>query len=299
MSEPSNPLDGVRKLVQRRLPEAGDSPIEWFGAGLENEVFLVGGDLVVRIRKEPDPLLRATAVRHESALLAIVGRISPVPVPEPVFTDPAAGALAYRLLPGVPLREYPVDGSARLAAPLAGLLDRLHAVPIAEVRNLVPVDNEPLTVWLADTADDYRDVAARLDGRQRRAVEDFLARTPPARPDTLTLCHNDLGAEHLLVDPDTGMLTGVIDWSDASIADPAYDLALILRDLGPQVYHAVLEGYSHPFDDTHRERAAFYARCALLEDLAHGVRTGERRYLDANLALMNRTFEPGPEGLGK
>lgn len=43
-------------------------------------------------------------------------------------------------------------------------------------------------------------------------------------------------------------------------------------------------------DDDQRERAVFYARCALLEDLAHGVRTGHERYTVAALANLRRTF---------
>jgi aminoglycoside phosphotransferase (APT) family kinase protein len=36
----------------------------------------------------------------------------------------------------------------------------------------------------------------------------------------LVLSHNDLGIEHVLVDPATLEVTGVVDWSDAAIVDP-------------------------------------------------------------------------------
>ena len=35
---------------------------------------------------------------------------------------------------------------------------------------------------------------------------------------------------------------------------------------------------------------AFYARCALLEDLAYGARSGDERYRRAALANLARTF---------
>ncbi len=38
----------------------------------------------------------------------------------------------------------------------------------------------------------------------------------------------------MLVDPDTWEVTGIIDWSDAAIVDPAYDFGLLYRDLGPR-----------------------------------------------------------------
>jgi aminoglycoside phosphotransferase (APT) family kinase protein len=72
-------------------------------------------------------------------------------------------------------------------------------------------------------------------------------------------CHNDLGIEHVLVAPDSGAITGVIDWSDAALTDPARDFGLVHRDLGPAALAAALTNY--PAGDTAalRERAAFYA----------------------------------------
>ena len=79
--------------------------------------------------------------------------------------------------------------------------------------------------------------------------------------------HNDLGIEHVLVDPDTGAVTGIIDWTDAAIVDPAYDFGLIFRDLG------ILRGGA----ELH-ERAVFYARCKVFEDLRYGLSTGLTSY---------------------
>jgi aminoglycoside phosphotransferase (APT) family kinase protein len=104
------------------------------------------------------------------------------------------------------------------------------------------------------------------------------------------LCHNDLGAEHLLTDTATSTLTGVIDWSDAAVTDPAHDFALVYRDLGPALFDLVLSHYGHGFDRVDRDRAVFYARCALIEDLAYGLSTGPRHYADAALAHLLPTF---------
>jgi hypothetical protein len=100
--------------------------------------------------------------------------------------------------------------------------------------------------------------------------------------------HNDLGIEHVLVDPDTGMVTGVIDWSDAAIVDPAIDVGLLYRDLGPAAARAALGSYRTEVNDlaTLEERAVFYARCRVFEDLAYGLQMGRRSYVDKSLATM-------------
>jgi aminoglycoside phosphotransferase (APT) family kinase protein len=122
-------------------------------------------------------------------------------------------------------------------------------------------------------------------------VENFLERTPPAEPRAAVFCHNDLGAEHVLVDVKTNTVTGVIDWADAAVSDPARDLALVYRDLGPEVFELTLAYYGQPFDDADRERALFYARCKLIEDIAYGLGSpGAQRYAEAGFAHLARTF---------
>jgi len=77
-----------------------------------------------------------------------------------------------------------------------------------------------------------------------------------------------LGAEHLLADLEASTPTGVIDWADAAVADPADDVGLLLRDLGPNVMAAVMRRYRPRIDDPSLPvRALFHARCKTLEDL--------------------------------
>jgi aminoglycoside phosphotransferase (APT) family kinase protein len=220
-----------------------------------------------------------------------VAGLSTLPVPEPVFVDAEAGLLAYVKLSGVPLIDHPVAEPALLAPALGRFLSRLHQAHLAKVQALVEWDTYPLLAWREDAQRDYREIVEHIAAAARPLVEDFLARTPPAEPRAAVFCHNDLGAEHVLVDVETNAVTGVIDWADAAIADPARDLALIYRDLGTEIFELMVDCYEGRFDDSDRERAVFYARCKLIEDIAYGVRTGARPYVEAGLARLARTFE--------
>jgi aminoglycoside phosphotransferase (APT) family kinase protein len=55
------------------------------------------------------------------------------------------------------------------------------------------------------------------------------------------LCHGDLKAAHVLVD--TGAVAGVIDWGDAVIADPIWDIARFAQRLDARSLALLLEGY--------------------------------------------------------
>ena len=277
-------VDEIRALLARHLPGYEVRSMVGLGEGLDNAVYEVNGELVVRASKEADPRRRSEATRSEAELLAAVARFSTLPVPEPVFADAEAGVLAYFNLPGLPFMDRPAEEPARLAPALGGFFRRLHRAPLREIEPLVQRDFYPLTAWLEGAERDYRQIAQRVPAADRRLVEGFLGNTPPAEPRAEAFCHNDLGAEHVLVDVGTGAITGVIDWTDAAIADPA-------RDLGPKVFDLALAHYGGRFDDADRGRAAFYARCRLLEDVAYGLGTpGVARYAEAGLSHLARTF---------
>jgi aminoglycoside phosphotransferase (APT) family kinase protein len=106
--------------------------------------------------------------------------------------------------------------------------------------------------------------------------------------------HNDLGIQHVLVDPDTCAITGIIDWTDAAIADPAYDFGLLLRDLGRAGLEAALGSYRRQISDREslRQRALFYARCSVFEDLAYGLDRHDASFVDNSLAAIEWLFPP-------
>jgi hypothetical protein len=56
--------------------------------------------------------------------------------------------------------------------------------------------------------------------------------------------------------------------------------------------HAALGGYRTGVNDlvTLEERALFYARSSLFEDLAYGIQTGQDKYVHKSLAAMAWLF---------
>ena len=67
-----------------------------------------------------------------------------------------------------------------------------------------------------------------------------------------SLIHGDLQAEHVLVD--SGGVSGVIDWSDAGLGDPHYDLAVLTVGHAEHL-DAVVDGYGTFVD---RDRISGY-----------------------------------------
>jgi aminoglycoside phosphotransferase (APT) family kinase protein len=288
----------VRRMVAAHLPNYRVDSVVQVGEGSDHLAYEVNGELIVRCSREPDPAARAAGVDREARLLAAVAAISPLPVPQPSLTIPEHGMLAYRKLPGVPLLDLPQPQrsahDSAIAATLGELLAALHAAPLGQMAALVGVDDQPLAQWRGEAAEIYATVVGEVPLAYRRPVEAFLDAPPPAEGWTPVFSHNDLGIEHVLVDPGSWMVTGVIDWSDAAIVDPAVDFGLLYRDLSPAAAHAAMGSYRTEVNDlvTLEERARFYARCSVFEDLAYGIQTGKDGYRDKSLAALAWLF-PG------
>jgi aminoglycoside phosphotransferase (APT) family kinase protein len=279
-------------LLARHLPDLVVDSVGFRGEGLENVAYDINSEFILRISKEADPIRRASLVSHEAELLAVIAPFCPVPIPAPVVV--ADRALMYRTLAGRPLLDTPVAFRAQhatgIAAALGGFLTALQAIPINLVAEFVETDDDPLTQWLAEAAESYQAARGIVPARMHGRIEEFLAAAPPLGTHGSVFSHNDLGIEHVLVDPDTAAVTGILDWTDAALVDPAYDFGLLQRDLGPAALEAALANYPPDQRGPIRERAGFYARCSVLEDIAWGDQAGREPYVQKGLAALGWLF---------
>jgi aminoglycoside phosphotransferase (APT) family kinase protein len=172
---------------------------------------------------------------------------------------PAAAVAAASQDASASLGRSPPAGAAQR---LGRFLGDLHAIDPATVAGVVPNEDAEPGAWVAG-----------LDGPPN--LVRIVHATRPRPSSERVVAHADLGAEHILeVD---GTLTGIIDWSDAAITDPALDLARLYRDFGPRFLEALSQVYG-PLRHA-MPRVKFFARCAALEDLAYGRATGRREYV--------------------
>jgi aminoglycoside phosphotransferase (APT) family kinase protein len=291
-------VGSVLSALISEMPDLEVQSVTRLGEGMVNVAFEVNGRLIVRFSKESNPAKRAALVNHEARLLETVAGISTLPVPEPEFTVPHQGCLAYFKLPGTPLLDIPHEQRSAYApsigSALGELLAALHSVPVGRMADLVDADAQPLDGWRADAAGLVESLGDGIPEARRPAIASFLAAPPPPEPSSLVFSHNDLGIEHVLVDPADGSVSGIIDWGDAAITDPAYDFGLLYRDLGPAALQAALESYRQDADLARiRGRAEFYGRCSVFEDLAYGIEIDDRRYVDKALAAFAWLFDAG------
>jgi aminoglycoside phosphotransferase (APT) family kinase protein len=253
--------------------------------GGENTTYAVDG-FIARLSADRD------AVAREVALLRALAGTTTVATPVPLVHEADLGLIAYQAVPGVPLLRRSDRGRPGVATAIADVLRALRRHAPAET---LPPDDYSNDEWLADAAEHFEAVRSHLGAEREAVIAGFLEQPPPPTDIRMVPQHNDLGAEHILVDA-TGAVTGIIDWTDAASAAPARDLGLLYRDLGPDVAFRVAASLDGPLTDVNHARIRFHARCKWLEDLrfALGDVSGRRPYLRNADRTFAHTFGNEP-----
>lgn len=265
------------------------------GAGWDSTAFLVNEQLVVRFPRRPAV---AATLRREARLLPQLAPLLPCAIPRFSFLAAAGGDgglpfAGYPLVPGVPLEQVALSAlaRARLAADCGRLLSALHAFPVERARALglaVSHISSGPAGWAAFRKRAESAARPHCDARERSALARWFDR---AESDGITvfapvLTHADLGDEHLLVEPASGALTGVIDWADAMLGDPAIDFAGLLGALGEDGADRALAHYTGAATAGLLARARIYAAAGPLHELIFAEETADREHLANGLARL-------------
>jgi aminoglycoside phosphotransferase (APT) family kinase protein len=295
-NSPRSTEDLRRRLIAAQFPDLAPVTVTYLGEGYDSTAFDVNGTWVFRFPKRADVEQQQLI---EQRVLPVLGRHLPLPIPSPRFLGQPTGEFArhfigYAKIPGLPGIHFDRSRFAFAAAadPLGRFLSSLHAFPAADARRLGVPDQQIDTV-----IDESRTEA--LDGFHlvRELAPDaplghwhaYLSAGPPrhsARSSSPVLLHNDLAAEHVLCDERTGLPTGVIDWSDMALGDPAADFAGILHWGGEPFAKALLAHYDGQVNEHCLARARYLAACRGVGDVRFGLDMNRREYITAGIRAL-------------
>jgi aminoglycoside phosphotransferase (APT) family kinase protein len=305
----------IREALAVHAVALSHQPIAFLAEGWSFWAF-TAGDHVLRFPKFPGlekelKLLDALMPELATTLSARV------PVPDFYVEDGPNGApfAAYPMLPGESLigAAALLPASKRAGMPqfrlapdfgraLGVFLRELHAFP-KERAAVLGVPSRAGAEWGTTRGEFYEEVILRafpLISCEARsyAEQRFEAYLNDASNFEFEprLIHGDLDRQNVLVDLTTGELSGVIDFGDVAIGDPAIDLWLPLMDferlgIGDQLPD-FLAAYSAPELDLNRARRVvdFIEFTWPFHDILYGLRIGDDDFVAGGIQALNRTL---------
>ena len=254
----------AERLAARRTPEQG-----W-----DSETEVVEARWVDRRPRRPEV---APRLRAEAALLPRLAPLLPLAVPVPVVLDEEPLRVRHVLVPGEPCRpeKLGADDGALVGRFLRVLHDSGREVWAGSGVPDAAASRAELLTLIADL--DARVLPLLPDARRAEGARLLEA---VAEPGPVRLVHGDLGPQHLLVTE--GRVSGVVDWCDARVLDPALDLAWTLHGTPAAFAEALAAAYG--VDDPVRDRSLLWRRLGPWHEVLFGLDHGGAAYVDSGLA---------------
>lgn len=279
---PDRALDaeGALAAISAVFTDLSVDTVEFVGAGWEFDVYRAtdrgtGDEWAFRFPRRRE---YAQHFDREAVVLECVAdAVAPVQTPRielrggpgPHFPYAFAG---HHFIPGRPADASGVRTGPAFASTLGATLTRLHTLePDDAFRHAVGREGEGPSDWFEETLAESEGLRG-LGGIVDEALSwlDAGPVAPPPYPGPDCLVHNDLSPDHLLVD-EIGDLIGIIDWTDATMGDPALDFIVLYAWRGPAFLDDVLAAYDAAPDGHFRERLEFSVRVRTLHWLHAAV----------------------------
>lgn len=268
--------------------------------GWEYLVLEINGRYIFRIPYSPD---RWPRLKSEVSLVNSLSSHVSVPLPQYEFMaqkhakdfQPFAG---YQKLEGVPCNaaNFRMSWTESLGPSLGKFLSELHSIDTSDraFRKLERQSPRSRILAFRRRHKKIRELAFPLIDRadQEKSEKVWIALLRELRQTDFepSLVHDDLMGSNILVNQLTGKLTGILDWSDAKVGDPAADFAGLMsvnRKLG----ELALEHYKGNRSGL-RERSGLYLSYIPLSEITWGVSQGSKRIIRIGLSNFRRWTLP-------
>jgi len=288
-------IEQYKHAIEKFFPQFKINSVVPVYSGWDNFVLEVNDEYIFRF---PKRRALEAQLQKEIRLLRELAETLSVPVPRfDLFCNHKeewpGQFVGYRKIDGTPLKKELIkpSQSSQLAKQLASFLTELHLFPLHRVTQLTLPYITP---------SQWRHKYVNLYGQVQRRVYLLLEKTEISETtllweDYLTdkanfrfkpvLLHGDLSEEHILYDADRGLITGIIDWGDACVGDPALDFTWLL-DYGSSFVREVLGNYKGVIDKTFLQRATFYSRIGSFIEILFGLDTNDETHLRQGLTYL-------------
>jgi aminoglycoside 2''-phosphotransferase len=234
-------------------------------------------------------------IKEEIDKLKIIKNFVHFPTPEPRFIsfDPNCPFMGYRKLEGIPLSkgflELNRETKERIAKDIASFLSELHSPNL--VKEFANIDYSPKDYhqeWDSYYQKIQNTILFLLEPDQQRWInrlfDDFLSEKENFKfiP---KLIHGDFDISNILFNPKTQRISGIVDFEETRIYDPAADF--LFYSEGEQFLEKIVANYSYTINTGFRNRMKFLFGRAGLSYIEFGHMTDRPEMIDVGLKMLD------------
>lgn len=280
--------DKYVSIIQIHIRNLNKSDVIWYEDGWDFVVAVVGEQVFRFPRRKDYESKLPIEVKFTDQFITR----SPVDIPKLILHHNVdiGNYVTYTFLPGAQFKRkladtFPVEKKLEIARQIGCFLTAIHSFPVSKAKEIGIEEINSLKSWTDRLEYIKTKVFPYLNQKEQEWTIHVFTRfinLITAYPIQNVMSHSDIMPEHIIVDPKTYTLSGIIDFGDIVIADPAYDFTF-LNKYGKDFLEEAYRSYTLPKDPNFEARRQFYEDRLVVTNLEHSIKVGDKNWIDKHL----------------
>ncbi|MDA8233337.1 MAG: phosphotransferase [Clostridia bacterium] len=280
--------------LHKKYPELRNLPYKVLDSSWSYLVVIAGDKYVFRFPRREEVKKR---LEKERKILPLLKGILPISIPDFIYTSDPSDDLVYvgyPMIKGEPLhaekfRTLSSLEKGHLAQMLGKFLTVMHRFSHLDLLEKKNDTSQIKAEWerlykLCSKAFPFMETQTR--DWCKNLFERFLLNPENFRFKP-QLIHGDLHGAHILYNTEDKKLSGIIDFEDMQVGDPAFDFMHLYITYGKEFVQSVIKYYQGTVDSTFNERIeSFYGKTLNIWGILHSVETNNKEILNIYLKRL-------------
>lgn len=268
------------------------SHIEFIGEGYDSKSYLINDEYLFKFAKHDDA---RNSYQREFKILSFLkdNFKSNIKIPKINFFD-ESGIMGYKIIEGLPLTKeiyesMSDDEKNNLHISIANFLKSLHNLDVSKLREF---ENNLHDSYKSDLELLREKIFPELNKKEQEYIENFIANilnNHKMFEAKKCLCHNDLSANHILID-ENKKISGIIDFGDSCIIEDYRDFMYLLEEseeeVGVNFGLSILEKYDYQDKNLAISYAKLNNEYYPIETIVYGIENEDEFLLNKGLKLL-------------
>lgn len=295
-------MQHYRQYVQQTMPNTTIRSYKQNDNGWDNIVVIVNNEWLFRFPRKSQYARRIPREKKVCEILSHSLQGIEVPKYHVLYkneSDSIPFGSYYALIHGEPLTAQTLAGltvkeQEIIATQLATFLSSLHTIPIERAVEWGFHVERHLTYWRQIQAKLHDYLSHTFTSIERKSFdclfENFFEYIHEPNFQN-TMIHADFTHHHILFNGKNKKVSGIIDFGDTQIGDPAFDFAGLYHDFGNEFTGAIYKQYcalTPHHDSSFTQRiTSFYQYSPLFHNLIYSFETNNKLEINKNLESMH------------
>ncbi|WP_421385312.1 aminoglycoside phosphotransferase family protein [Bacillus salacetis] len=273
--------DHLIEIVNKTHPDITISDVKFKTNGWDNDIIILNNEVVFRFPKSEGVASKVKDEMNLTRQLALKNPLLQIPRYEPVFLHGEFKGVKYEYLNGETVSDSDHNYllNQQNANLLGDFLTKLHSIDLSMLRgtNIVTVHTQEYWEDLYHSVVKYIFPNLKIPQRVdiQNLFENFLNSSTFSTYNKV-LIHGDLTTSNMLFQKEKQLVSGIIDFTDAQVGDPAFDFAGFYWSFGPDFTREVVSHYQTEDSESIFKRVqCFYGLQPIFHNLLYAVRENQ------------------------